>query len=128
MISAIWTVPLGFDLGRRNAKPATIRWPENFPKPANLAGLNGFAIFQVAAREPAIIRPLPSRIKLLMDGRVLRRVVMVLRQSGASKQACHYSEYRRTHRINPLPDGWPVKPESLPMSCFGQDGCSIFTP
>ena len=103
MVSAIWTVPLGFDLGRRNAKPATIRRPENFPKPANLAGLNGFTIFQVAAREPAIIRPLPRRIKLLMDGRVLRRVMVVLRQSGASQQACHYSEYRRTHLINPLP-------------------------
>jgi hypothetical protein len=76
VISAIRRIPLSLDLTRRDAQPSLVCGSQDVPVSPDNASLNRLTVFFIAARKVAIVRSHPMLIKLVMDLRVFRRVIV----------------------------------------------------
>jgi hypothetical protein len=72
------------------------------PSSVDYSRLYWLAVFLIAAREPAIVWPLPMLIEVVMDLRVLRRVMMVLRERWRRHNARKYDRESSRHPKAPL--------------------------
>lgn len=128
MIASVRIVAMTLDLLRWNDDPLPVLSPASEERGADVLDLGRAAVLLVAAALGRIVGHVPRRVELLVDGRILRRmvvtVILSLRREGKGKTDNQATCTKTVHDEPPSKDRMPVI-NSNAVRNTGSDGMGI---